>query len=67
VDPLAHKFPHQIGYAFTDKNPINLIDPTGLASIDPEEGYHDPPKPPLGREQGPETLPPMANPHIQFQ
>jgi len=29
VDPLAHEFPHQSPYVFTDNNPIMLVDPDG--------------------------------------
>lgn len=42
VDPLAHVFPHQSPYIAMDGNPINMIDPTGMAAepvYDPE-GNH---------------------------
>ena len=32
IDPLAEKFPNQSPYVFTDNNPINKIDPDGMAS-----------------------------------
>ncbi len=38
VDPLAHKFPWQTPYAFTDNNPVNLVDPTGM-SAEPPDGF----------------------------
>ncbi|MEB2782976.1 RHS repeat-associated core domain-containing protein, partial [Algoriphagus sp. C2-6-M1] len=34
VDPLAHEFPWQSPYAAFDNNPINKIDPTGMAAVD---------------------------------
>jgi RHS repeat-associated protein len=33
VDPLAHKFPHQSPYVFTDNNPIMFVDPDGRQAI----------------------------------
>ncbi|MCP4521044.1 MAG: RHS repeat-associated core domain-containing protein [Cytophagales bacterium] len=38
VDPLAFKFPDMSPYVGLDNNPINLIDPLGLASDNPDEG-----------------------------
>lgn len=35
VDPLASSFPHQSPYAFTDNNPVNLVDPTGMSAESP--------------------------------
>jgi len=40
VDPLAEEFPNYGGYVYTMNNPINLVDPTGMA---PEGGTHIPP------------------------
>jgi RHS repeat-associated protein len=41
VDPLAEKFPNFNPYNYVMQNPLNLIDPTGMA---PEEGGNDPGK-----------------------
>ncbi|MFB9057515.1 RHS repeat domain-containing protein [Mariniflexile ostreae] len=35
VDPLAENYPNMGSYIYTMQNPINLIDPTGMASEDP--------------------------------
>ena len=38
VDPLAHKFPWQSPYCAMDNNPVNKIDPTGMAATSPIYG-----------------------------
>ena len=42
VDPLAHKFPWQTPYAFTDNNPVNYVDPTGMSAepVYDQDGNH---------------------------
>lgn len=41
VDLLAHEFPWQSPYAFTDNNPVNLVDPDGRSAspVFNEDGY----------------------------
>lgn len=63
VDPLAHEYPSLSPYAFTDNNPVNLIDPTGMAAVDPDGLDGDPVKPPKD-DGGPERVPQGSNPHI---
>ena len=41
VDPLASKFPHQSPYSAMDNDPINKIDPTGMAAIKPDDWVED--------------------------
>ena len=36
VDPLAEKYPNWNPYNYTMQNPINLVDPTGMSSEDPD-------------------------------
>lgn len=50
VDPLAHEFSSWTPYHFVHNNPLNLIDPTGMAAINPGEEDGDPTKPPNTQE-----------------
>ncbi|PZR20391.1 MAG: hypothetical protein DI539_10955 [Flavobacterium psychrophilum] len=46
TDPLMEKFPNVNPYVYCYQNPINIIDPTGMAGVGPgeDEGCIDPPK-----------------------
>jgi len=61
VDPLAKDFPGWTPYHFVHNSPLNLVDPKGMAAVDPGDG--DPTKPPK-TDRGPERLPEGTNPHI---
>lgn len=39
VDPLAEEFPGRSPYEYTFSNPINLVDPDGMAPEDPKPGF----------------------------
>jgi RHS repeat-associated protein len=50
VDPLSNSFPWQSSYAAFNNNPINKIDPTGEAAIDP------PTKDEVKKGEGPSSI-----------